>query len=57
MNRADHSCPRLCHVGEVANDSPFRLVRYLAQAVHPGSAIVNGEVSLPKGKSSDEKNR
>lgn len=51
MIRADRSCPTLYHVGEVADDSPFKLVRHLSPA------FVNNEVSLPKGKSGDEKNR
>lgn len=57
MIRADHSCLRLCHIGEVGHDSPFKLVKHLAQAGHLGPAFVNNEVSLPKGKSGDGKNQ
>lgn len=42
--------------GEVAHDSSFKLERHLAQAGHPGSGIINSEVSLPKGKPGDGKN-
>lgn len=46
MTRADHSCPRLCHIGKVANDSPFRLVRHLAQA----SPLGWHQIDISKGQ-------